>query len=461
LAPSTSALKDKDILCLGHLRRVFPLLDQLNDVVGRQRDKAGNRRLFFGDYCKLVLLYIWNPLIDSMRQLQRATELKTVAKALNVPRFSLGSFSEAPAVFEPQRLAPILAELAGQLPDGGSGGDTPLFHIDPRLTAELKQALTLVDGTVVAALARLARAAVGDAARYNVGRDGVPRYAWRLHAQLDLGTFSAHRLDRTGARNGGDQRENNVLRRNLEADRCYVADGGFADRTLFNDIVEHAGSYVIRLAENATYEVAEERPLSQEDLRAGVLRDVVLNRLGGGGNGGGDPAATTTTTTTATATATATEAMNHRVRLITVKVQPHPRRTRKARAGVLKGTRYSDQLLIATNLLELPAELVALVYRYRYTVELFFRVLKQLLGMRHLLSQRPNGIDIQVQCTLIVCLLLCLISGHRPDKTTRNMIGWYLAGLASEEELLAYLNRPDNTGVKQRAKDELWKKLGV
>ena len=48
------------MLCLGHLRRIFPLLDRLHDV-GCDRDSAGNRRLFFSDYCKLMLVYIWNP----------------------------------------------------------------------------------------------------------------------------------------------------------------------------------------------------------------------------------------------------------------------------------------------------------------------------------------------------------------------------------------------------------------
>jgi hypothetical protein len=80
--------------------------------------------------------------------------------------------------------------------------------------------------------------------------------------------------------------------------------------------------------------------------------------------------------------------------------------------------------------------------------------------MRHLLSQRGPGIDVQVQCTVIVCLLICLITGRRPDKANRDMIGWYLIGLASRRELLDHLNRPDHTGVKKRAKDELWKKLG-
>src|SRR3954469_24916967 len=50
-------LREKDIVCLGHLRRVFALLDGL-DGVGRERDTAGNRELSFPAYCKLVLLYV-------------------------------------------------------------------------------------------------------------------------------------------------------------------------------------------------------------------------------------------------------------------------------------------------------------------------------------------------------------------------------------------------------------------
>jgi hypothetical protein len=62
-------------------------------------------------------------------------------------------------------------------------------------------------------------------------------------------------MDRTGARNGGEGRENNVLRRNLEADRCYVADGGYADRSLFDDIAAAGSSYVFRAAENSVFHV--------------------------------------------------------------------------------------------------------------------------------------------------------------------------------------------------------------
>lgn len=163
-------LKEKDIVCLGHLKRVFTLLDRLQDV-GCDRDRAGNRELFFNDYCKLVLLYIWNPLIGSVRMLQEATGLKNVAKALGVKRFSLGSFSEAPRVFEPEQLKPVIEELAGQV--------RPLSQ-DPRLD-QVKHAITLVDGTVLRGLTRLARSAAGAEGRYNTSRDGKAVYGWRLH----------------------------------------------------------------------------------------------------------------------------------------------------------------------------------------------------------------------------------------------------------------------------------------
>jgi len=412
-------LREKDIHCLGHLKRVFALLDKLHDV-GCDRDTAHNRRLFFDDYVKLVLLHVWNPLIESVHDLQLTVRLPNVAKALGVKRFSAASFSESVRVFDPQQLRPILAELAGEL--------TP-YPKDPRLS-ELKQVLTLVDGTVIRGLTRLVRSAVGPEGRYNTSRDGNAVYGWRLHTQFDLQTFSPHRMDRTGAKNAQENRENNVLRRTLEAGRCYVGDGTYADRSLFDDIVHAQSSYVMRAAENSVFEVVQERLLSQEALDAGVVRDAIVTLNGAG-----------------------TTPTDHRLRRIEVQVEPHPRRTRT-------GRKQTDLIILYTDLTDLAAGLVALIYRYRYTVELFFRIFKQLLGMRHLLSQREEGIDIQIICTLIVCVVIQQISGRKPNKAMRNIVGWYLLGLATEQDVIDFLNKPDNTGVKLRAKEELWKKLG-
>ena len=40
-----------------------------------------------------------------------------------------------------------------------------------------------------------------------------------------------------------------------------------------------------------------------------------------------------------------------------------------------------------------------------------------------------------------------------------NMVGFYMMGLADEEEY-PYLNKPDNRGAKKRAKEKFFKKLG-
>jgi IS4 transposase len=153
------------------------------------------------------------------------------------------------------------------------------------------------------------------------------------------------------------------------------------------------------------------------------------------------------------------ERPNHPLRLVLVQMTPHEKRSnRKGNTGAGP----SDGILrIATDQLDLPAEVVALLYQKRYEIELFFRFFKSLLGCRHLISCDPRGIRIQVYCAVIACLLLNLYTGRRPDKSTLSMAYWYISGIASEQEWLDHLNRPDNRGVKLRAKAELWKKLGV
>ena len=123
------------------------------------------------------------------------------------------------------------------------------------------------------------------------------------------------------------------------------------------------------------------------------------------------------------------------------------------------GSHYSDRLVIATSLLDLPAELVALIYRQRYSVELFFRFLKGDMGMRHLLSQRAEGVEIQTYCAIIACLIINLWTGRRPNRRMVEMIGWCLLGVATEKDFIDFLNEPDNTGIKKRAEEERWKKL--
>jgi len=218
---------------------------------------------------------------------------------------------------------------------------------------------------------------------------------------------------------GGANDERAVLERVVQSDRLYVMDRGYAKFSLFNAILAAPSSYVCRLRDNSVYEVIEDRPLTPGDHAAGVISDQIVS-LGKGSSNSQCP--------------------DHEIRLIQIRCTPHKNRT----GGKAKGSTApnSDGILrIATNLLDVPAEIIALIYSYRWTVEIFFRFYKQLMGGSHLISHSANGIKIQVYCSMIACLLINLWTGARPTKRTFEMISYYLQGLASEEELMAHLEK--------------------
>ena len=123
-----------------------------------------------------------------------------------------------------------------------------------------------------------------------------------------------------------------------------------------------------------------------------------------------------------------------------------------------RGPDSDGVLRIATNLLDVPAEIISLLYAERWAIEIFFRFFKHLLGCRHLLSHKQNGIALnsetgQTYCAIIACLLISLWTGRKPTKRTYEMICLYFLGVASEEELLAHLTklkRQDEAPSKKR-----------
>jgi hypothetical protein len=89
--------------------------------------------------------------------------------------------------------------------------------------------------------------------------------------------------------------------------------------------------------------------------------------------------------------------------------------------------------------------LVALIYRYRWQVELFFKWLKCILGCRHLLAESPSGVAIQVYCALIAALMLQAFSGRRPTKRAMELIQFYLLGYVDTDELAKLLKLEKNS----------------
>jgi hypothetical protein len=395
-----------DITGLKYFDRLAPLLARLHDD-GCARDRAGNRQLHYDQYCLLILLYLFNPIITSLRSLQQASELEKVQRRLGCPRAALGSLSEAVAVFDPERLKEIIAELGAQL--------QPLQR-DPRWR-DVPGVVTAVDGTLLAALPKLMEAS------YRKRTTGTGMVKWRLHTHFEVERGLPARIDVTPD-GGGEHDERAVLERTLAPDHTYLMDRGYAKFALFNGIVGVGSSYVCRLRDNSVYTVVEPRPLTDADRALNVVSDQVV-AIGQEGKAEARP--------------------DHPIRLLTIRTTPHTSRGKYRGGSTGPG---SDGLLrIATNLLDVPAEIIALLYIFRWQIEIFFRFFKHVLGCRHLLSHSQNGIAIQTYCAIIACLLISLWTGRKPTLRTYEMVCYYFSGLASEDELLAHL-------AKLKAHDE-------
>jgi hypothetical protein len=371
----------KDLRGFKYFQLLNPLLERLHDV-GTQRDHAGNRHLFYDHYAALLLLYFFNPILTSLRGLQQASDLDKVGQQLGVPRTSLGSLSEAARVFDADALQEIIAELAGRIPPGAT----------PKELQALKD-LTAVDGSLLPALPRMAWALWLD----DQHRAAKMHLAFEVLRGIPVGVTVT----------SGNAPEHDQLRATLQAGRLYVIDRGYAEYQLFQDIIDAHSSFIGRLRDNAVWHEVEERPVSAAARAAGVRHDRVV-WLGGDQSG---------------------------------KVFKQPVRVLEVLTGKTDAHGCPEVLLLATDRMDLEAELVALGYKFRWSVELFFRWFKCILGCRHLLSTSPNGVRIQVYLAVIASLLVSLWTGRKPTKRTFEMLCLYFSGWASAQELLAHLDK--------------------
>ena len=384
-------IESKDLEGFKHFKILAGLLEGLHDA-GCERDRAGNRLLHMDQYMTLLLMFMFNPICSSLRAIQEASELKKVQRVLKVPRASLGSLSEAARVFDSELLQGVIGQLVERL--------RPIRH-DARLR-DFEQIITLVDGSWLRAVPKMIWALFQDdrhkAVKAHVEFQllkGVPTSATITDANTD---------------------EKQVLEQNLQAGRLYVLDRGYAKYSLLQAILNAGSSFVCRLADNAVFEVLEERELDGDALRAGVVRDAVV-RLG-------SPARR--------------DDLARPVRIVQIECTPHRKPCGKTGRG---GPTQGETVLIVTNRMDLPADVVALIYRCRWQIEIFFRFFKHVLGCRHLLSYCDNGIELETYAAIIACLLIALWTGRKPTLSTYRMVCFYFSGWADDEELWRHIGR--------------------
>ncbi|MBF0569143.1 MAG: IS4 family transposase, partial [Nitrospirae bacterium] len=360
-------IKAEAVQGVKYFQVIEPILEKL-----RGSNEHFNRELHYDKYILMYLLYYFNPIIDSLRGLTEVSKFEKIQKALGIKRYSLSSLSEAGYVFDSKLLEPVVGELAGQ---------ALKLETDNRLKS-IEQAIVAVDGTIIHALPKILWALWLD----------KDHKAAKVHLEFDVIKHVPVWAEVTD----GNANEKSILRGKLTRNKLYVMDAGYGQYRLFEEIRKVGSNFVCRLRDNAAWELIEENRLTEADRLFGVQRDMTVHL--GGGSTRGDLSAP--------------------VRVIEVHHKGSSNRRLKvsSKTKIIRTDRQDYTMLLVTDRMDLSAETIALIYKYRWQIELFFRWFKCIMGFNHLLNQSRNGLSIQVYCALIASMLITLWTGTKPTK---------------------------------------------
>jgi hypothetical protein len=379
MPPTALELKESELRNWNLLEQFRQQLKPLLEATPRSASEQDPRReVLAEDYFCLLLFGLFNPALKSMSALCHASGRFEKMRAVCSRPVAPASFSEAQHVFDPEILAAVLRELARKARGRREFGDERVRRA--------VQALTLVDGTVLRALNRMAWAPAGG--------QGC---AVKLH--LHFAVFD--QLPEDWTITPGNVCERKTWKRKARPGMFYVADRLYSDDHRFlAQMGEQKIDFVLRLPGNVIRTPVESsRPLSPQDVAAGVVSD-------------------------------------RRERLGVREGGPLVRVVEIHTAG--------KELVLVTSRQDLPSEIIGLIYRYRWQIELFFKWFKMILGCRHWLAESPRGVALQLYSALIATLLLMLQTGHRPTKRQMEAIHLYFVGFATEAELLRELGLQKN-----------------
>lgn len=174
----------------------------------------------------------------------------------------------------------------------------------------------------------------------------------------------------------------------IEARATYVFDKGYCDYNWWYQIDQQNAFFVTRFKSNAGIQMKTAKPLTEADLESGVLGDSLVE-------------------------------FKHR--------RPGGQRvnaycgTPLRRIVVARPDKQSN-LVIATNDTSRPASEIALLYKQRWGIELFFKWLKQNLKIKQFLGRSENAVHIQIYTALITYLLVYL--SHRKAQSSLSLKLW-------------------------------------
>lgn len=437
-----------------YLRILRPYLERLHAAYPHP-----NRVLFYDDVAITYLLAFFNPSVRSLRCIEDASQTEAINPFLNVEAVCRSTLSDANALFDPEHLQGLIAELRSQLPStrGGPKSDAEL--------AKLLDGAILVDGSFFRLAADVHWAI--HAANQHGGGKGLPATpnaepipaepipaepiptepiplppgksqklakkkkptpAADASGKPGIGTvrLNCQFCLRTGVPvgvsvNGSDGvHESTAARAFIEPGHLYLFDSGIVSFAYLGDVLNAASHLLCNLAKGTGFTLERENPLSQTDRDAGVLSDRTGRLSGSHGHA------------------------------------PPDAPLREIIVQYTDRTGQSRSLRLLTDLLDLPASVIAQLYRQRWQIELFFRWLKVNANFSHLCSHSKNGVSLAFHVTVIAAMLMVLRTGRPLSKYAYNLTSLVAAGFGDLPSILPILENRERE--RQLARERLARK---
>jgi hypothetical protein len=189
----------------------------------------------------------------------------------------------------------------------------------------------------------------------------------------------------------------------------YVLDRGYSDFERLFTIHQHGAYFVTRPRTNLTFVRTASRKVKK---KKGVLCDQTINLVG----------------------------------FYSLKRYPTPfRRIR------FYDKETEKRFIFITNNFDLAPEDIALLYKYRWKVELFFKWIKQHLKVKSFWGTSVNAVKIQIYIAIITYTLVVVIKSKlRSTQSNYEILQILSIALLDKEPLKELLSNPVNQDVKER-----------
>jgi hypothetical protein len=377
--------KQEDLVCLKLIRAVLPFCQSLDTA---NHSVHGNVKLQVTDTLLVLLAAFFNPTVRSLRLVEQLSQMPWAQEEIDIDRVCRSTLSDGLARFDPAVLIPLINELMKEMPHLDRN-DRDLVNICKRVIAG--------DGSNFNLAADVAWALM----RNRGGKDKKKHGYCRLNLQLDVDHFTPAELSVSGRDEGSEAA---AFQKKILGGVIYLFDRNFVHFGLINTVLARGSDFVLRLRKDTTFQAATQNPLTARDVEAAVISDRIGILPGSPGGRTGPPP------------------------------------TQLLREVLVNGD-DGKLVRLLTNLLDVPAYVIAALYRRRWQIELFFRWLKVWAGFEHLMSHSQQGITFHFYVAVIACLLMHVRTGRKVNKYSLFLFGQVAAGLVSLEKILPMLER--------------------